>query len=200
MALSLWQYALYLLARRDYSRGELKKKLLSRQLASQKLNSRKRESLELASQKLSFQESSSQEPPDQATIDDQVVEETLSRLAAQGYLSDARFIESFVRSKVLGQKNGPLKVCQALRAKGISIRNPRQLTQVLGIPPEEECDYWVQQCIEAIQKKWRGKSHYTLKEKASLFAFLQRKGFRLEDIQRAFQECTFSLVKPEPYR
>ncbi len=52
-------------------------------------------------------------------VDENTIKATLSRLQADGYQSDARFIESFVRSR-LNKRHGGKKIAYELQQRGIS--------------------------------------------------------------------------------
>ncbi len=108
------------------------------------------------------------------------IDESIDRLIQDKYLSESRFIESFLRSRLsLGQ--GPVKILHEFGQKGIDKE------QV------EACDDWHNVDFSAIAREVRVKrfGHQPpkdFKEKQKQSAFLSRRGFFPEQIKEAFND------------
>ena len=135
--------AMDLLARREYGRSELCKKLISKGFAPTS------------------------------------IEPVLVELEAENLLSETRFVESFVRSK-MAHGYGPLHIAQALRQKGVE---SSALTAYL-----EEVDIdWSQLASEVRQKRFGTNLPQTPQAKAKQMRFLQYRGFTSDHIRAAFR-------------
>ena len=134
--------ALRYLARREYSRVELYRKL---------------------SQKFSAADA---------------IQYVLDDLQEQGYQSDARFTECYIRSKV-SAGNGPFKIKIALREKGIC-----ESTALAAF--DRQAIDWLALAQSVLDKKFAHYSADTEEEKKSLalkqVRFLKNKGFYKEHI------------------
>ncbi len=129
-----------MLAAREHSREELRRKLLSRR------------------------------------YDEILIEQVLDGLASSSLLSDGRFAETFVESRVR-KGQGPLRIGMELRERGIS-----QMMVDQALAPYE--DQWQQLLSEVHDAKYgvtRAKSN---KELARRVRFLESRGFPSELISR----------------
>lgn len=110
--------AMNLLARREHSRHELADKLRLRYLQSESV----------------------------AETFDDVLEQVLDRLEADGLLSDARFAEAYVRSRI--QRGfGPLSIRYGLRQRGIDA----ELIQT-WLPDDN--DFWLEHLDQVLRRKY----------------------------------------------
>ncbi len=100
-------------------------------------------------------------------------------LVNDGLLSDRRFCESMVNSRV-NRGHGPIKVRYELRSKGVP--DPL-IDEVL----EEISPDWQQVLIDLIKKKYAGSLSGTPAERAKKVRFLSSRGFS--------QEMIFSLSR-----
>ena len=112
-------------------------------------------------------------------FDIDAIEATLDGLRQENLLSDSRFIESIVNSRV-NSGFGPLKILYELRQKGIS--------------PERAEDYLSGLSVEwgplmAVQrsKKYGPGLPVDYKEKMKQARFLQNRGFSPESVMRLFR-------------
>lgn len=134
--------ALRYLARREYSRVELYRKL---------------------SQKFSAADA---------------IKRVLDELQEQGYQSDARFTECYIRAKV-SAGNGPFKIKIELREKGIC-----ESTALAAF--DRQAVDWLTLAQTVVDKKFEGQQAETEEEKLLLLSkkirFLKNKGFYKEHV------------------
>lgn len=140
----LLQKGLNLLALREHSKAELKRKLQLR-------------------------------GGDAATVD-----ELVDRLATQGLQSDARFMESYIHSRV-NQGFGPLRIAQELRNKGVAE------VEIRASLPNDD-DTWQAHLQAVWQKKYHGELPKNQKEKARQLRFLHSRGFAVGMIMKLFDD------------
>lgn len=111
------------------------------------------------------------------------VDQAITRLQEQGLLDDARFAESFTRSRVLGAKQSRRRVQQDLSRKGVS-RDVSD-TAIATVFEEEGVD---QRSVveDAARKKLRGLARLDpATRRRRLYAFLARRGYDGDDIRAA---------------
>ena len=108
----------------------------------------------------------------------EVVETALMALIRDRLLSDERFVESFVRSKISGGL-GPLRLRQALRDHDIS-------SDV--IEASLQCQPWLQLAVEVRQKRFGDALPERYEERAKQMRFLQYRGFSTEQISGAMKQ------------
>lgn len=116
----------------------------------------------------------------------ELVDRAVERLQAQGLLDDARFAESFTRSRVLGAKQSKRRVQQDLARKGVA----REVTDaaVSAVFEEEQVDQRAL-VLEAARKKVRSLSKLEPEvRRRRLYGFLARRGYDGEDIRVAMEE------------
>jgi regulatory protein len=109
---------------------------------------------------------------------------TINRVVADclgwGYLNDAAWLESFVRSRL--KRQGAQAILSKLYAKGIPLDTARAEIEKWQNPDQE---------AEAISKllrtRFRSKNLQDRKERQKVIASLMRKGFKLSAIQHAMQ-------------
>ena len=138
--------ALRLLARREYSRLELYRRL---------------------SQRFSNIE---------------VIQDVLANLSDEGYQSDARFAESFIRSKV-SAGNGPFKIKIALREKGICESTALSAFDRLNIDWIEVIDRVFAKRFGVNDSFQAGNQHERQQALAKQVRYLKNKGFYQEHIE-----------------
>ena len=130
--------AIAYLARREYSRKELKQRLLQKEYSYS------------------------------------LVEAVLEKLTQNGYQSDERFTEMFIRSKVSGG-DGPFKIKMALREKGICE------SLALVVLDAQNID-WREQAKKLKEKRF-GLGCESHAELAKQIRYLKNKGYYQDDIQ-----------------
>lgn len=105
------------------------------------------------------------------------IEMVLNQLATTGLQSDARFVESFVRSRA--ERLGSARLRQALRSKGVAAELIE--AQVAALPDE----------LERARNVWKKKfaaPPRDVKEWAKQARFLQSRGFCSEIIRKLLKE------------
>ena len=106
----------------------------------------------------------------------QIVSHTIARLLEEKLLSDERYAEMVLNSR-MNRGYGPIYINQALRAKGV----PEQITEILF---EELAPDWEDVARQAITRKFAGhETSYELWGKAA--RFLQRRGFSSSTVRSA---------------
>jgi len=98
-----------------------------------------------------------------------VLEIVLDYFSAEGYQSDERFCESFVRARK-AQGKGPEKIRQDLRARGISSMLIEQYIEEANTTVDEDL-------TRVYTNKYRGVPAKDQKEKARRLRFLVSRGF-----------------------
>lgn len=125
--------AMDLLARREYGRVELTRKLRQRGAAAE------------------------------------LIESTLDRLAEEGLLSEARYLESFIASR--GRAGyGPLRIREELAQRGLPRAAIEQALSDSGLD-------WSEQLADAWRRKFGGRLPRDVRERAQQGRFLSYRGF-----------------------
>lgn len=149
LATELKRYFLYLLGRREYSRAALAAKAKARCSKS----SLSRHEIE------------------------RVITSVLEQLVDDGWLSDSRFTESYIRTQA--QKGyGPLRIRQELVSKGINRELISTVEEKLDIDWDEQLDRRMQEKCKNLQQ---GKI-LDYKEKARIARYFQYRGYAAGDI------------------
>ena len=110
--------------------------------------------------------------------DAESIQQALDALEAEGLQSDARFAESFVRSR-LARGQGPMKVRAGLHERGIE----RELIGTVLDAAQTATDWRVLAC-EALAKRFDGPGA-TPRERARRERFLAGRGFDFEQMKYA---------------
>lgn len=120
----------------------------------------------------------------QAGFEEDVVHEAVDWCRRLGYVHDGRFADDWVEYRQLHSPSGSLRLRSELREKGVEdgiiddVLSRRQ-------PPEKER----QLCLEAARGRMKRLARYDREaRKRRLVGFLQRRGFRMEDIRHALNE------------
>ena len=101
--------------------------------------------------------------------DSELIDEVLNWLERDRLLSDDRFVEGFVRSRI--QKgHGPMRISQDLRQKGVA-------SEVISLALEAAEVDWYELAENTRKKKFGEVSPSDAKEKARQIRFLQYRGF-----------------------
>jgi len=136
--------AIQLLARREYSRAELARKL------------------------------------QQKSFDGDEIDACLNALAEQALQSDARFAESFVRSRI-ARGQGVIRIKGELRQRGV---DQETLSEALAAVEEREAIDWFELAKETLARRYDSPGE-TPKERAKRERFLATRGFDFEQIRYA---------------
>ena len=104
----------------------------------------------------------------------------LARLVEEGLLSDERFTEAFINSRLrLG--SGPVKIAMELQQRGVA-------ESLVKDHLDERDPRWYQRAIEVREKKFGCSQPVDFKERARQMRFLQYRGFTMQQIQCAVGE------------
>lgn len=159
--------AMNILALREHSIAELRKKL------KRKIERK---------YKLSENSDVSAEPciEEQA---EQWIETILQQLIADNLLNESRFTESFVRFRI-SKGSGPVKICHELNERGIS-------SELINDALDSSYEFW-QKHIEMVHNKRFGdKIPNDYKEQTTQSRFLYQRGFSGESIRRFFNQHSY---------
>ena len=105
------------------------------------------------------------------------IEATVTSLADEGLVSDERFAESFVASR-LRRGQGPVRIRIDMKRKGVS-------AELIRTHVDEADEDWVALAIEVRSKRFGNSPPAVFREKARQSRFLQYRGFTTEQIQAA---------------
>lgn len=110
-----------------------------------------------------------------------LVEAALQRLAEEGLLSEARYLESFVAYKARAGY-GPQRIREELGQRGLARGDIDQALRDSGID-------WFEQLRETWQRKFAGQLPVDARERAQQGRFLAYRGYSLEMIGRLLRGC-----------
>jgi len=105
-----------------------------------------------------------------------LIEQILTQLQADDLLSEERFIESFLRSRI-AKGYGPLRIQQELRQRGIT-----------DYSIEMNDEVWIERACHVRQKRFGQGFPRDLHEKAKQMRFLQYRGFNSAQIKMALHD------------
>lgn len=112
-----------------------------------------------------------------------LIEESLSRLAEQGLVNDARFAENFIRVRVT-KAYGPVRIAAELREKGIS---EELIAEYLNIEGKE----WINHAKQLRHKRFGVTLPRNFTEQAKEMRFLQYRGFTHEQIKHIYKSNNY---------
>lgn len=99
------------------------------------------------------------------------IQKTIALLIEQGYQSDTRFAEAFIRMRY-NQGKGPIKISLELKQRGV---------EQFDLSVYE----WRDRAKQVLEKKFGSEAPKDYKEKAKRQRFLQSRGFDFEQIRYA---------------
>ena len=105
------------------------------------------------------------------------MERVLDALEARGLLSNERFTERYVGSR-LDRGQGPLRIREELRRRGIDGATAREAT-------ERDDGFWFEQASRARRKRFGEAMPADGREWVRQARFLERRGFTTEQIRSA---------------
>jgi regulatory protein len=108
------------------------------------------------------------------------IDQALIQLRHDNLLSDQRFVESFIHSR-LSKGHGPLRIGQDLRKYGI---DKEMLFSAMN---HYDADYWQTLACQVRQKRFGQTLPKTPQERAKQSSFLQYRGFNHEQIRVALR-------------
>lgn len=106
----------------------------------------------------------------------EAVEPILDDLVVRGLLSDERFVEQFVASRI-GRGAGPVRIGAELRQRGVG-------DQLIGRYLDQDPELWMQQLRQVHDRKYGDGLPQDRKEQARRTRFLLQRGFIGEQIRR----------------
>jgi regulatory protein len=106
---------------------------------------------------------------------------SLDRLAMDGYQSDQRFAEVFVRSR-RARGYGPLFIEQELRQRGVAM-------ELIIAAVDRGSEEWLSLAGDQKRKKFGVGAVTALKEKAKVVRFLRYKGFLQPQVDAVLRNC-----------
>lgn len=123
----------------------------------------------------------------------ELIEQVLEKLMGQGLLSDERYTECYIRSR-MSKGCGPTRIAMELREHGIS---KDLIAQYLK---KSETD-WQEKLKKIYHKKFGPTPATNQLERAKQIRYLLYKGFSLEQINKIVFECfdLNSQIKPDSY-
>ncbi len=107
-----------------------------------------------------------------------LIEETLQRLATDKLLSDERFAEAYVQSR-MNRGFGPLRIEAELRERG----TPAELIKAWVTP---NAQHWREQARKTWRKRF-GREPKDYQERARQMRFLQQRGYTTDQINAIFK-------------
>ena len=111
---------------------------------------------------------------------EKIITQVIDQLAAEGMQSDARFAETFVRSRI-DRGRGPLRIRAELIERGIE---DEQIVEALL----QYEDWWRDLALEAYNKRYGEKMpSVDIEERLKRSMFLQRRGFTADQIRYAIE-------------
>ena len=106
----------------------------------------------------------------------ELIEAALERLAEEGLLSEARYLQSFVGYRARAGY-GPLRIREELTQRGLARADVEQALRDSGID-------WAEQLQDTWQRKFSGKLPADARERAQQGRFLSYRGYPLDLIGR----------------
>ena len=113
-------------------------------------------------------------------FEDDVITPALQTLSREGLLSDERFTESFIHSRV-DRGSGPLKIRAELRQRGVA-------DELITAWLDERDQVWLERAEAVRCKKFGSTLPVEYKEKARQARFLQYRGFTPEQTRRLLRD------------
>lgn len=107
---------------------------------------------------------------------DELIEPALDRLAEEGLLSEARYLESFIRYRS-GAGYGPARIREELGQRGLDRSDVEQALRDSGVD-------WAARLRDVWQRKYNGERPVDPRARAQQTRFLAYRGFSLDMIGR----------------
>lgn len=99
----------------------------------------------------------------------------LDQLVDENLLSDERFCDTFVRSR-MNRGYGPLRIKAELKARGVA-------EQLISGSLHEQADSWLTQLTELVARKYGTEPAQDVKSLAKRQRFLQQRGYTFDQIR-----------------
>lgn len=156
----LSEYCYRIVSRRDYSEGEIRRKLVIR---IRRINSFRSE---------------------EKRIDEVVVNEIITKLKEQGFIDDGRFAKNWIESRRRSKLKGDLAIKQELLAKGISDEVVKAV-----FSESEEVDE-LEQAVVLLERKLNKLDLTDEKLKKKAYGILLRSGYSFEVVAEAVERLS----------
>lgn len=112
---------------------------------------------------------------EQREFDEIEISEAIDKLKSEGYLSDTRFAESYLRSRKI-KLYGPIKIRLELEERGVS-------GSIISVAMQHDCDEvphdWFAIMQQAYDRKYGDSKAEEYSEKAKRCRYLQNRGFEI---------------------
>lgn len=115
--------------------------------------------------------------------DDAVIEAVLEDLQRDGLLSEERFVEAFLRSRV-GRGQGPAKIRAGLIERGV----PRELVDDALDQPDQDGEFWRDRAQTVQTRRFGARPPADRADWAKRARFLSARGFGADVIYRTLGE------------
>jgi regulatory protein len=112
---------------------------------------------------------------------EKLIQEIVAALAKEGMQSDTRFAESFVRNRV-DRGAGPIRVKAEMLTRGLD-------DEIMEAALTQYKDWWKDLALEVYKKRYGEGAPADYAEKAKRMAFLQSRGFTVEQIHYALNNA-----------
>lgn len=109
--------------------------------------------------------------------DEDMLDNVIFSLQESGYVSDQRFVESFLRQRV-NQGYGPKKIQFDMRDKGIS-------ADMLDLAMQEQEIDWFALALDVYRRKFRSEESFDAKGYAKRMRYMMQRGFDAEQTRYA---------------
>ena len=127
----------------------------------------------------------------QRNYEEELIEQELKKLIIQDILSEQRFLENFVRSRIT-KGHGPARIKIELQEKGIIKET------IMDYLVENKIN-WLEKIEQVRHKKFKNNWPQDAKENAKQIRYLQYKGFSLDQIQQAKIKVSKEIINHEYY-
>jgi regulatory protein len=118
----------------------------------------------------------------------QAVTEVIDDLARQGWQSDARFTEAFIRQRIR-DGYGPLRIAYELRQRGINS------AAIMDAIIEDLAGGWDELMARIYAEKYPEGRQITRNEWARRVRFLQQRGFSYEMVRALFKRLDLKIMQ-----
>jgi regulatory protein len=108
------------------------------------------------------------------------IEVVLQKLLEQNLLNDARFAESFVRSRI-AKGYGPIRIAAELTQRGVN-------EELIAQHVNTFADVWLERAHDLQQKRFGKRPAKDFAERAKEMRFLQYRGFTVEQIRKIYRD------------
>ena len=113
-----------------------------------------------------------------------MTQKIIDDLAEEGWQSDVRFSENFVRQRIR-TGHGPVRIAYELRQRGIDDFDPDEIVV-------EIAGSWPDVIEQVYHKKYKSSKTITRNEWSKRTRFLQQRGFTFEMIRSLYKRINFS--------